>query len=53
MSIELNENYTSQYNNVFNSMKKIGLDYKQKKHANIYDDDQRFSNLYNYLFEKK
>lgn len=53
VSIELNENYTSQYNNVFNSMKKIGLDYKQKKHANIYDDDQRFSNLYNYLFEKK
>ncbi len=53
VSIELNENYTSQYNNVFNYMKKIGLDYKQKKHANIYDDDQRFSNLYNYLFEKK
>ena len=29
VSIELNENYTSQYNNVFNSMKKIGLDYKK------------------------
>ena len=51
--IELNEEYSSQFNNVINSMKKIGLEFKEKKHAEIYDKDQRFSNLYNYVFEKK
>ena len=53
VSIELNENYSKQYNNVINSMKKLGLVFKQKKHAKIYDNDDRFSNLYNYVFEKK
>jgi len=53
ISIELNENYTSQFNEVTKILSKNDFVIKHKKHAKIYDNDKRFSNLFNYVFEKK
>mgnify|MGYP001160991673 FL=1 len=52
ISIELNKNYESQYKNVINIMDKIKLKFKHKKHAHIYENDKRFSELFNYVFER-
>lgn len=52
ISIELNENYKSQFENVLNIMEKVKLKFKHKKHAKIYDSDKKFSNMYNFVFER-
>ncbi len=53
ISIEINENYTSQFNEVLKILSQSNFHIKHKKHAEIYDKDKKFSNLYNYIFEKK
>jgi len=53
ISVELNENYKSQFKNVIDIMKQLNLKIKHKKHAPIYDNDEKFSCLYNYIFEKQ
>jgi FkbM family methyltransferase len=52
IAIELNEEYLSQYENVFDLLHKSNFTFKQKKHAKIYDSDEKFSKLYNFVFEK-
>lgn len=52
ISVELNENYKTQYKNVIDIMKLLNLKIKHKKHAQIYDNDEKFSKLYNFVFEK-
>lgn len=52
ISIELNENYKSQFENVLSIMEKVKLKFKHKKHAKIYDSDKKFSNMYNFVFER-
>ncbi len=52
ISIELNKNYESQYKNVIDIMNKINLKFKHKKHAQIYENDKKFSEIFNYVFER-
>jgi FkbM family methyltransferase len=52
VSIELNENYKSQFDSVINTMQLLNLKIKHKKHAQIYENDEKFSKLYNFVFEK-
>ena len=48
--IELNENYLEQYNEVISIMNKF--DFKLNiKHAKMYDNNKKFSSVYNYIFE--
>tara|TARA_Y100000590_G_C15744935_1_gene1021618 strand:+ start:1615 stop:2475 length:861 start_codon:yes stop_codon:yes gene_type:complete len=53
LSIELNEKYTEQFDHVIKIMKDNNFIIKQKKHAEIYDEDEKFSCLFNYIFEKR
>ena len=53
ISVELNENYTSQFNEVTKILSNNNFVVKHKKHAKIYDNDKKFSSLFNYVFEKK
>ena len=41
------------HKNVIDIMKQLNLKIKHKKHAPIYDNDEKFSCLYNYIFEKQ
>ena len=52
ISVELNENYKSQFKNVIDIMKQLNLKIKHKKHAPIYDNDEKFSKLYKNIFDK-
>ena len=52
ISIELNKKYESQYKNVIDIMNKINLKFKHKKHAHIYENDKKFSEIFNYVFER-
>ncbi len=53
ISIEINENYSSQFNEILKTLSDCDFHIKHKKHASIYDKDEKFSKLFNYVFEKK
>lgn len=52
ISVELNEDYASQYKNVFKILTKLNFNFKHKKHAKIFEVNKKFSKLYNFVFEK-
>ncbi len=52
LSIELNENYKYQYNKIIGLMENFGFSLKQKKHDPIYDDNEKFSKVYNCIFSR-
>jgi len=53
ISIELSENYQEQYQIVIKIMKEHNFKLKQKKHAEIFDNNNKISKLYNFIFERK
>ena len=53
ISIELSENYQKQYETVIKIMKEFDFKLKHKKHAEIFDNNNKFSKLYNFVFERK
>ena len=52
LSIELNENYEHQYNKIIKMMESFGFKLKQKKHDPIYDNNKKFSKIYNCIFSR-
>jgi len=52
LSIELNENYEHQYNKIIKMMESFGFKLKQKKHDPIYDNNEKFSKIYNCIFSR-
>lgn len=52
ISVELNENFKSQFEKVNTLMKKHSFQFKQKKHAKIFDKNNKFSSVFNYVFER-
>ena len=52
ISIELNENFSVQFNTVIKIMDKYKFILKQKKHANYLDTSKKFSKTFNYIFER-
>ena len=52
LSIELNENFKDQYNEVISIMKKSKFHLKNKRHASMFDNSSKFSKLYNFVFER-
>ena len=52
ISIEINEEYISQYQNVFKILTKLNFNLKHKKHADMFDINNKFSKLYNFVFDK-
>lgn len=53
ISVELNEKYEEQYDEVMNIMKISNFYLKHKKHCDELDKSIQFSKLYNFVFEKK
>ena len=53
ISIELSENNQKQYGTVIKIMKEFDFKLKHKKHAEIFDNNNKFSKLYNFVFERK
>ena len=53
ISVEINEDYKSQFKRIIKILSKNNFIIKHKKHAKIFDQDQKFANTYNYIFEKK
>ena len=53
ISIELNENYIEQCEEVNRIMKAYKFTIKHKKHAKMFDKSELFQNTYNYIFERK
>ena len=53
ISVELNENFIEQYNEVLNVMKISNFFLKHKKHAKEFDNNKKFSKVYNFVFDKK
>ena len=53
MSIELNENFKEQFNSVLEIMDKSNFKIKHKKHASMFDSSDKFSETFNYVFEKQ
>ena len=53
MSIELNENFKDQVNSVLKIMDKSNFRIKHKKHASMFDNSDKFSKTFNYVFEKQ
>ena len=53
ISIELNENYQEQYEIIIKIMAEFDFKLKHKKHAKIFDNNSKFSKLYNFVFERK
>ena len=53
VSIELNENFKEQFSSVLKIMDKSKFSIKHKKHASLFDNSDKFSNTFNYIFEKK
>ena len=53
MSIELNENFKDQVNSVLKIMDKSNFRFKNKKHASMFDNSDKFSKTFNYIFEKQ
>jgi len=53
LSIEINENFNEQYDKVLNLMKKYEFKLIHKKHNdNMFPEDSKFKNTYNYIFKK-
>ena len=53
MSIELNENFKDQVNGVLKIMDKSNFRFKHKKHASMFNNSDKFSKIFNYIFEKQ
>ena len=53
ISVELNEKFVAQYNEVMNIMKSSNFYLKHKKHSDELEKSVKFSRLYNFVFEKK
>jgi len=53
ISIELNENYQSQYKEVINILKSSNFILKHKKRAPEFYNLEKFDKVYNFVFEKK
>ena len=53
ISIELNENYQSQYKEVLNILKSSNFILKHKKRASEFYNLEKFDRVYNFVFEKK
>ena len=53
MSIELNENFKDQVNSVLKIMDKSNFRFKNKKHASMFDNSDKLSKFFNYIFEKQ
>ena len=53
ISIELNENYQSQYKEVLNILKNSNFVLKHKKRASEFYNLEKFDKVYNFVFEKK
>ena len=53
ISVELNERFEEQFNEVINIMKISNFYLKHKKHCEELDKSIKFSKLYNFVFEKK
>ena len=52
ISIELNENFKEQFNKVMKIMSKSKFILKHKKHAKYLDTSKKFSQTFNYIFER-
>lgn len=52
ISVELNENFKEQYEEVMNIMRMSKFQLKHKKHCAEFDKSVKFSKLYNFVFEK-
>lgn len=52
LSVELNEDYEQQYNKVIKIMRGFGFSLKQKKHDPIFDNNKKFSKIYNCVFSR-
>ena len=52
MSIEINENFKDQFNNVLKIMDKSNFKIKHKKQASLARNSDKFSKTFNYIFEK-
>jgi FkbM family methyltransferase len=52
ISIELNENFKEQFNKVMKIMSKSKFILKHKKHAEYLDTSKKFSQTFNYIFER-
>ena len=53
ISIELNENYQSQYKEVLNILKNSNFILKHKKRASEFYNIEKFDKVYNFVFKKK
>ena len=53
MSIEINEDFKDQFDSVLKIMDKSNFKIKHKKHAIIFDNSDKFSKIFNYVFIKK
>ena len=52
LSIELNENFKEQYNEVIDILNKSNFDFKHKKHSAMFNNENKFSKTYNFIFER-
>jgi FkbM family methyltransferase len=53
LSIEINENFTGQYQSVLNTMKQNNFKILQKRNSTkIFQNESKFKNTYNYIFIK-
>ena len=52
MSIEINENFKDQFNNVLKIMDESNFKIKHKKQASLSSNSDKFSKTFNYIFEK-
>ena len=52
MSIEINENFKDQFNNVLKIMDKSNFKIKHKKQASLSSNPEKFSKTFNYIFAK-
>jgi len=52
LSIELNQNFTEQYNQVIEILQKSEFKFKHKKHSEMFDNNSEYSSTFNYVFER-
>ena len=54
ISVEINENFEEQFEKTLKIMKECDFSIKQKKrNDSLFQENSKFSKLYNYIFEKK
>ena len=51
--IELNESFVDQTSNSINILKKNNFELLYKKHSKEFDNSEKYSSIYNYVFKKK